>query len=183
MIYLKYMKSLLFHKWFVFVAGRKTGVPLWRLIIHDWSKFTLAEFGPYARKFFGDYPSEVNDRLAIRFPTYSGRTKETVKLDFDRAWLHHQNVNPHHWQYWILVYDDDPKRMTALVTPETYVREMVADWMGASRAYTGSWDMGAWLEKNGPRLIIHPQTQGMITAVLVELGYIHSGDWLFTLQN
>jgi hypothetical protein len=41
------------HKWFVLLAGLKTGAPLWRLIIHDWSKFTPAERGPYVRPFYG----------------------------------------------------------------------------------------------------------------------------------
>lgn len=36
---------ILKHKWFVLLAGLEVGVPLWRLIIHDWSKFTPAEFG------------------------------------------------------------------------------------------------------------------------------------------
>jgi hypothetical protein len=34
----KYFWLTIMHKWFVFLAGFKTGAPLWRLIIHDWSK-------------------------------------------------------------------------------------------------------------------------------------------------
>jgi len=68
------------HKAFVLRAGLKTGAPIWRLVIHDWSKFTPAEAPHYGRQFFGarDDPE-----------------------GFARAWLHHQNANPHHWEFWI----------------------------------------------------------------------------------
>lgn len=36
-----YFKYVIRHKWFVFIAGLQTGAPLWRLIIHDWTKFLL----------------------------------------------------------------------------------------------------------------------------------------------
>lgn len=184
-MYIKYLKSLMLHKWYVFLAGLKTGVPVWRLIVHDWSKFSFSEFGPYARYFFGDYPSWENDRLAIRFPTYSGKTKESVALDFDYAWLNHQNKNPHHWQYWILVYDDDPKVSSALPMPETYVREMVADWMGASKTYTGDWNMSEWLAKSGMNLDshMHRETVDMVWGVLEEIGYFPTDGegWAFMM--
>jgi hypothetical protein len=35
----RYFTYLVRHKWFVFLAGRRTGVPPRRLLIHDWSKF------------------------------------------------------------------------------------------------------------------------------------------------
>lgn len=52
--------------------------------------------------------------------------------------------------------------------PERYVREMVADWMGASRAYTGSWDMVDWLEKNLPRMDLHPVTVERLWFLLLD---------------
>lgn len=173
MIFVLYLKSLLRHKWFVFLAGLKTGVPIWRLIVHDWSKFLPSEFIPYARHFFGKYPenSEV-PQILRQLPSWTGRTKEQVKDSFDRAWLLHQNRNPHHWQFWILVYDDEPEKVKALQMPETYVREMIADWMGASMTYTGSWDMTEWLGKNGPRTIMHEATVRETHTLLIELlGY------------
>ena len=45
------------HKWFVFLAGIKTSAPLWRLIIHDWSKLTPAEWSPYVEMFYGEHIS------------------------------------------------------------------------------------------------------------------------------
>ena len=156
MIYLKFLWSLLRHKWYVLVAGCKTGVPLWRLIIHDLSKFTPAEFGSYARNFHGDYSQSPNDR-------------EKVSIDFTYAWLHHENNNPHHWGYW--VPRSGRQADEALPMPETYVREMIADCMGASKAYTGSWDIAIWLNKHGPNWKIHSETERLIACTMVDLGY------------
>lgn len=125
---LRYLWLTVRHKVFVFRAGLRTGAPLWRLLIHDWTKFTPAEAPHYGRQFFGaaDDPE-----------------------GFARAWLHHQNHNPHHWEYWIPRtahtrggYEDN----ASLPMPGWAVREMVADWMGASRAYEGSWptDTETW---------------------------------------
>ena len=68
------------HKVFVFRAGLKVGAPIWRLVIHDLSKYTPAEAPHYGRQFFGD---------------------KSQPDQFAAAWLHHQNRNPHHLEYWI----------------------------------------------------------------------------------
>jgi len=56
--------------------------------------------------------------------------------------------------------------------PEMFALEMVADWMGSSWAYTGSWDMSAWLTKNIPRIRLHPGTATFVGDVLDGLGYV-----------
>lgn len=127
--HLQYAGYVARHKWFVFVAGVKTGAPIWRLLIHDWSKLSRAEWGPYVRSFYGK----------------QGRTPE-VREAFNAAWLHHQHRNPHHWQHWLLREDSGDTRI--LPMPPKLVREMVADWMGAGRAITGKWDVRSWYEKN-----------------------------------
>lgn len=98
----KYFKYVVRHKYRVFREGRKLGVPLWALIIHDWQKFTLTEWTPYVNKFMGE-SNLKNDEA------------------FDRAWLHHLHYGPHHWQYWVL-------RGSALEMSDRYRREMLADW-------------------------------------------------------
>lgn len=45
--HLRYALYVARHKWFVLLAGRRTGAPLWRLLVHDWSKLTPAEWGAY----------------------------------------------------------------------------------------------------------------------------------------
>lgn len=153
---MKYFWATLRHKWFVFLACLRMGVPLWRAIAHDWSKFTPEELPHYDRQFFGD---------------------KGDPRGFAQAWLHHQNHNPHHWEYWITRSDHSKGASGAvngcLYMPETYVREMIADWLGASRAYTGSWNMRDWLEKNLPRIKVHPGTRERITALL----WIHCDEY------
>ena len=154
MIYWKHFKSIVIHKWFVFLAGLRLGVPVWRLVVHDWQKFTHWEFKAYARNF-----------------QFKGEKAEKAGFDFSYAWLHHENTAPHHWGYWIPRagrYANMPLPM-----PETYVREMVADWLGASRAYTGSWDMHDWLQKNLSGIVDNMcnETWDILEDVLIEIGY------------
>lgn len=162
MIYWKHLISILIHKWFVFKAGLIVGgIPLWRLIAHDWSKFTPIEFVNYAKYWQGKY--QAIDRWA-------------------EAWLHHLHHNPHHPEYWVLSWRGDPdyydglgeslaEFVTVLSMPETYVREMIADWMGASKVFTGSDDIANWLNANGPKMKLHSETKGLIYVVMSELGY------------
>lgn len=127
--HLRYASYVARHKWFVFRAGLKTGAPIWRLLIHDWSKLTPAEWGAYVRSFYGPQP----------------RT-DAVKTAFNAAWLHHQHHNPHHWQHWVL--REDSGKVKTLPMPSGLVCEMVADWMGAGRAITGKWEVAEWYDKN-----------------------------------
>lgn len=55
MSHLRYLRYVLAHKWFVFIAGLRTGAPLWRLVIHDWSKLTPREWGAYVASFYGGW--------------------------------------------------------------------------------------------------------------------------------
>lgn len=150
---LQYAVLTIKHKWFVLLASRRVGgIPFWQALAHDMSKFSLAELPHYGRQFFGD--KREPDRFA-------------------EAWLHHQNSNPHHWEYWIPRTEHNRKKASMkaagpMPMPERYVREMVADWMGASRAYTGSWDMVDWLEKNLPRMDLHPVTVERLWFLLLD---------------
>lgn len=160
MIYLRYLKSLLLHKWYVFQAGLMINkrmqpsvrISIWRLLVHDMSKFSRFEFKQYARKYFGesDWRNEK---------------------DYHYAWLHHENNNPHHYGYWIPRSGE--KSGEPLEMPTTYIYEMVADWMGAERTYTGSWDMTKWLQNNMPRVVeqCHTTTTFFIHGTLLFMGY------------
>lgn len=138
------------HKWFVFLAGRKT-VPWTRLFKHDLTKFSRAEFGPYKRRYA------------------SGRAGKTDHTDDNTewhvAWGHHWKRNPHHWEHWLrFVWDPMKKelRPEPIEMPHTYVMEMIADWKGAGRAYSGTWDISMWYFKNAERMVLHPATRVVI---------------------
>lgn len=57
----------------------------------------------------------------------------------------------------------------ALAMPERYIREMVADWMGAGRAITGRWEVGAWYAKTRTSIILHHQTRVRVEQLLAEV--------------
>lgn len=160
MIYWRQLRSLLIHKWYVFLAGRLVGVPFWRLIGHDWSKFWPVEFINYARFKYG-------------IKSIDGWAK---------AWLHHLHHNPHHSEHWILSWRGDPDYYIGLgepvaeftvviAMPETYVREMIADMLATSKEVTGHWDIAMWLNRNGPKMRFHDDTLTRLDLVMKEIGY------------
>lgn len=170
MNHLRYLSYVVRHKWFVFVAGFATGAPLWRLVIHDWSKFTPAEWGPYVRKFYGNADNRTpladfhGDQRMWALGCWWVKWKEQVDADFDRAWLHHQHTNPHHWQHWVLREDSGATKV--LEMPEHFVREMVADWMGAGRAITGKWEAQDWYIQNASKMLLHDRTRDLVERLL-----------------
>ena len=151
---LKYVRITLIHKWWVFIAGLKTNASVFRLLIHDWTKFTPWEAPYYGRQYFGD------------------------KLDpegFQEAWLHHLNNNKHHWESWALTtaHNKDPKYSDGdcLLMRDLYVREMAADWLGASRAYEGKWptdfESWEWFQKDAEsRVQLHPDSRARLMEIL-----------------
>ncbi len=140
--HLLYLKYLLRHKWFVMLACFRYGL-YWRGIKHDWSKFLPCEWFPYVESFYGPQPRKQ-------------RTKER----FDRAWLHHQHLNPHHWQHWVLREDSGATKV--LEMPRLDRLEMLADWEGAGRAITGKKDCKEWYLKNRDLILLHPTTRALV---------------------
>lgn len=152
MKHFRYLHYLLRHKWFVFIAGRWMGVSFWRLLIHDWSKFTPAEWGAYASRFFG---ATAEEKIAAR-------------ERFERAWLHHIHHNPHHWEHWVwsAPAPGGIQRRT-MEMPEKFAREMVADWLGAGRAITGKWDVVEWYESRKGGIELRPATRQLVEQLLI----------------
>lgn len=147
--HLRYLSYVFRHKCFVFWAGLKTGAPLWRLVIHDYSKFSKAEWTPYVNRFMRGNSGRLD--------------KENDPEEFHRAWTHHWHKNPHHWEYWLRLKDAElvPMRM-----PENFVREMVADWMGAGRAITGRWEVHEWYAQASGRMLLHTDTRALVEKLL-----------------
>lgn len=154
--YTEYLKYVIRHKWYVFIACRRLGkVSLYRALVHDNSKFSLSEFIPYARYF---YLSNGKSRRG------QGLTSE-LTVNFNKAWLHHQKYNKHHWQYWLSL--DEKGQLTPIEMPVKYVYEMVADWVGAGKAITGDWcDYYAFYIKKKDDLILHQNTRELVNHVV-----------------
>jgi len=152
MKYFKYFRYILYHKWFVFLECCKLGIP-WLGIIHDWSKFRPSEFIPYAKHFYG-----INRDEQAKKEKVEGYDKSIDRQDdlFNRAWLYHIHRNKHHWQYWLLVQDED--KNTALEMPDKYRKELLADWHGAGKAITGKNNTKEWYLKHKGKYQFHPNT-------------------------
>lgn len=149
----RYLRYVLLHKAYVFAAGvRLNGWSprwLWRLLIHDLSKFRPSEWRPYVAMFYGeapeiearrrcvpaDHPADhrlqehaLAGRLACIAESAAAIKKER-QARFNYAWLMHQHRNPHHWQHWIL--NEDSGKTIVLTMPAVEADEMLADWIGA----------------------------------------------------
>ena len=174
MKYWRYLKYVFRHKLFVFQEGIKLGVPLWQLVIHDWSKFLPDEFLPYAEWFYGcqgkswyTAPDTLESEPCLPDTGYQiipNRAKVDRKTDFDRAWLKHQHRNPHHWQHWIL--QEDSGKIEILEMPRRYQLEMLADWRGAGRAINGKDDTADWYKRTTQGRRLHPYVQSWIETEL-----------------
>lgn len=163
----QYLKYVLRHKWYVFRGCLALGVPIHQAIIHDWVKFLPVEWFPYVRQFYGEKPTEDDERRTLMLGI-SIRTRAQIKADFDNAWNHHQKTQPHHWQYWLLITDSDEPRLRPLAMPHRFILEMVADWYGAGMAINGAADVGRWYEGSKSKIILHPQTRELVEQTLEE---------------
>lgn len=155
---LKYIILTLKHKWYVLLIGIKLKVSIFRLLKHDLSKFSHFELPHYGKQFFG---------------------KADDPQGFIKAWLHHQNSNDHHWEYWIprtghKRCNPPIEEMKPIQMSEQAVREMVADWIGAGKAYTKEWPNilnWTWFRNNINIMNLHPKTKLMVSSILKELIY------------
>ena len=159
--FLAYLKYVVRHKWFVFVACYRLGIP-WLGIVHDLSKFSRCEFGPYARNFFGPDGRRRNVRDAT-----GAYDPNSQRDEFRLAWLNHQR-NKHHWQAWVSVGDGGNLR--PLRIPHRYCLEMVADWVGAGMAISGRKDPNQWYQSNKHNMILHEDSRKEIEAILAVIG-------------
>lgn len=166
----KYLKYLVRHKWYVAKACFRHGL-YWRGLKHDWSKFLPSEWFPYAESFYGigtrsdEFEKAWLDhahREGVTIPY--GQTKAGVRKAFDRAWLHHQHWNPHHWQHWVLHEDSGATKI--LEMPVKDAIEMYCDWEGAGLAITGKKDVASWYEKNQGKMLLHSNTRAFVESLI-----------------
>ena len=112
---------------------------------HDLSKYSTEEYEAYDNYF------------------YSKQT-EKVKTDFNYAWLHHIHNNPHHWQHWVLINDDDGTY--ALEMPKEYVIEMLSDWWAFSHESGNLYEIFDWYKEHTKNMILHKNTKKLVEDIL-----------------
>lgn len=130
---LAYLAYLCRHKAHVWRAGRRLGVPVLALLLHDLDK--LGSLFDYANAYHFHRPNPP----AVR--------------------LRHYRRSKHHWQSYVVLQDDGTE--TALPIPKRYMLEMIADWHGAAQA-TGGTDGKAWYREFGGTIALHPQTRAWV---------------------
>ena len=157
--YIQYLNYVIRHKYFVARECFKQGL-YWRGIIHDSSKLLPNEFFPYTENFYGKHAFK-REKSGYYDPT-------KANPDFQKAWLHHQNRNDHHWQYWCLPDEDGTNKVFPM--SEKSRLEMVCDWCGASQAQgKPREDVLNWYEANKDRMIIHEETRQWIEEFIRKL--------------
>ena len=120
----KHLKTIMKHKQIVYQECAACGIP-WRGLVHDLSKFSPIEFASSARYFQGDKsPIEA----------------EKIANGYSIAWLHHKGCNKHHWEWWCDFGENG--EIIANKIPVKYVIEMICDWIGAGKVYSGA----AWTQ-------------------------------------
>lgn len=121
---------------------------------HDASKYSEEEYEAYDEYFYPSDGSKVGE---------DPKRKEA----FNKAWLHHQNCNSHHWQYHVLINDEE--KMKALKMPLDDIYEMVADWGAFAYLKKDGQHLRDWYKVNRDRQIIHEKTREIVDALVVFL--------------
>lgn len=112
---------------------------------HDVSKYLKDEYDAYDNYFYG-------------------KKTEKVKTEFNYAWLHHIHNNPHHWQHWVLVNDEDGTH--ALEMPREYVIEMICDWWAFSHKSGNLYEIFDWYKSHKKNMILHEKTKKLVEELL-----------------
>jgi adenosyl cobinamide kinase/adenosyl cobinamide phosphate guanylyltransferase len=118
---------------------------------HDKSKLDSTEFDSYRKQF---YP--INDQ-----------EKENNKDNFERAWLHHQLNNPHHWQFWELIKKLPELKANQQAGIDHYLIEMICDWQAMGYKFGDTaYD---YYHKNKDKIIIPEGYQEFVERILTKL--------------
>lgn len=152
----KHFKLVNTHKYYVFKACCKAGIPF-RGLLHDMSKFSPVEFFESV-KYFTGCSSPINE----------------AKKDkgYSNAWFHHRGRNKHHWIYWVDQISEEGGVGTLM--PYKYAVEMMCDFIGAGQAYekkTWTFDRPYdwFIQQKADRRKIHPAILEFIDIIFLEM--------------
>lgn len=113
---------------------------------HDSSKYDMEEFIPYALYFYGEEKTD------------------NIKQHFNVAWLAHIHKNPHHWQHWVLINDDEGEE--CLEIPFEYIIEMICDWWSFSWKKGNLYEIFDWYDSHKDNMRINEQSRKRIEDIL-----------------
>ena len=124
------------------------------IVNHDASKYSTAEYLPYALYFYGKVPDGF----------CTAEINQAIDSNFNYAWLHHIHNNPHHWQYWLLQNDEDG--LNILEMPYEYIIEMICDWWAFSWKSGNLTEIFNWYEKNKYIIKLNVNTRTTLEEIL-----------------
>lgn len=129
----KYLWWVHKHRWQVFKECVRLGIP-WRGLLHDLSDLSRAEF--------------ISNMIAL----FGGR--EVSQREYDFAWLHHINLNDHHWQWWVMKNEYGQKTVKM---SDGAMREMLAEmYLTAKKSNVTVYQ---WYQRNKNTMILHRETR------------------------
>lgn len=113
---------------------------------HDRSKFSEEEFDQYA--YYFNVSKDNPDAVA----------------NFKNAWLHHIHVNPHHWQHWVLINDEDG--VETLPMPKRYIIEAICDWWAFSWKSGNLFEIFDWYEAHKDGIMLNSESRKFLEDTL-----------------
>lgn len=162
------------------------GLGRWRLLTHDLSKFSRAEWTPYVNKW--QVPIGVGTRVYVAYDNTGSdavvvETRESrdsqykvmvesgeqfwawdfevnrpeVDEAFNKAWKHHYRNNSHHWEYWLSKNEANEDEPRQMGWDDRL--EMLADWRAMGYAAKGYDETKEFYAKMGKRMKLHPMTR------------------------
>lgn len=145
----KHFITITKHKIKVFELCIKAGISF-RGFMHDWSKYSPAEFFESAKYYHGDRSPII----------YCKQDK-----GYSKAWLHHKGRNKHHHEYWV----DFSAEEKAPIIPYKYTVEMICDGLAAGMIYAGKdwttdYEIKYW-NRTRHLIIINPKIEKVIVEV------------------
>ena len=119
-----------------------------RVVEHDVSKFSPLEYTQYDEYFYGEH-------------------NVITQRNFNKAWLHHQHLNPHHWQHWVLRNDDGT---TIALDMDIYsVLEMICDWWSFSLKQNKPLEIINFYNNNKEHIMISDNTRCVVEEILEKI--------------
>jgi len=115
---------------------------------HDTSKYDPEEYDAYDAYFYGNNRSYC------------------VVQNFREAWLRHIHMNPHHWQYWILINDDPNEGEIIMDMPHCYIVEMICDWWAFSWAKDSLYEIFNWYNEHKDYMKLSDATRKTVEDIL-----------------
>lgn len=186
---LEYLKELVNHRFRLFLAGLKLGVPIYRILKHDLSKLLPPELFSYPISY--DW----------------GQESQGLSFEFLKGINSHVKGNDHHWQYWVLTGElprdweaegedgdvvlsnrkrtyhfpislgerekreleklisdlNSQPRVIVLEMPREAALEMIADWASSAEC-----DLKDWYKRNKNKILLHPWTREFVEEIIEE---------------